>query len=349
MFKGLAERIPGTEAHADNVVREAFKGDEFDESNLTTSEAAILEQSLKEKYIPAMRNSMRAKYLGLVIGALAPFEFLLIGAVTLAASASSTTGAWYSITLKEMKAKFEKMGLNLSSKLLKADMMANALSMYSGVGFAYRKIAYPEVEELINHPSTVNALRATVALVASGLIHGSIRSIIRNKETASIQFDFNDATLGGMTEEQQRFFSHAINEVNLAMSDIKSSRDNIALNRATLKCLTELQKLIKKFDIEDAHKETFAEIEAGLKSQENEYGENLDPFLQLAITTLEKILGVLDLEDEQRKAFLSKVQAISTTNTPQKFIAILSDIIPEITKFLEGKGEKGVKLPSHQN
>jgi len=61
---------------------------------------------------------------------MAPVQLLILLVVTLSGSANSTTGSWYSITLKEMKEKFEGMGLSLTSKLLTADTIANPLATY---------------------------------------------------------------------------------------------------------------------------------------------------------------------------------------------------------------------------
>ena len=355
--QSILGRIPGTSAHAKRRTERLFSDDNFNSSELTTYEAGVLDDSIQEKYIPSLTKSHRARVAGALIGVVAPVEFLLIGAVTLAASASSTTGAWYSITLKEMKEKFERMGLNLTSNLLKADMLANSLSMYAGVGLAHRTIAYPAVTEAFQNPNQETIVKATISCIASGIVHLKLEEILRNKEDASIQFDYNDATLAGMTEEQQRFFSKAVSEVEGALTTLPNQEQGVNLNRKLFACVRALSELVQKFDAENRHEGSFQEIADTLSGQQDSYDADMKPFVDLVVRVVSELVKVLDFDEELSGAITSKMDILTKLDTQpdngnesaQTVIAVVSDALPEIIKFIEQRGEKGIReVPSEE-
>lgn len=348
-YRKVLERIPGTQEHGERKAAKLFSEAEFSHDDLTGHEAGVLAESVEAKYVPALVTSFRARIKGLIVGVVAPYEFLLIGAVTLAASAAGTTGAWYSITLKEMKAKFENMGLSLTSKLLDSDMLANSFSIYAGVGFAYKSIAFPSLKKFISDPTKENFLEFAVAVAVTGIIHGTLEGILSKKEAASIQFDFNDATLAGMTEEQQKFFSKAVSEVEGAQSGFQVGETGTATNRRIFKCATTLSALVQKFDVSGAHAAVFGEVGKELGELEDNYEADTKPFIELFVSVVEKVVSILILEEATSKRISGKVKLLKELaegdddDTPQKVVAIITDTIPEVIKFMEQKGEKGIK------
>ena len=341
--------IPGTKAHVDKTVERLFGEEMFDRTTLSESESRVLEASKKDKYGPAILESARARYLGAVVGAIAPYDFLLIGSVILASSAASTTGAWYNITLKEMKAQFEKMGLNLTSKLLKSDMLANAFAMYTGIGFGYKAIALPAIQDMVQEPNAINGIRATVALLISGTIHKVLESILSNKEEASIQFDYNDATLAGMTEEQQRFFAKAVSEVGGALDNLKTITNPIQTNRAAHKCIRSLTDLVRKFDVQGTHSETFQKIDSLMDGQEKNYDTGLKPFMHMFSDIITKLSSIVNLTPAMIAKLEEKARIISlwaneeNEHTQAQFVAVVTETVPIIFDLFERNGERALK------
>jgi hypothetical protein len=276
----------------------------------------------------------------------APYEFLLIGAVVLAASASSTTGAWYSITLKEMKEKFEGMGLSLTSKLLKADMTANSLSMYAGIGFAHRLIAYPAIMEFVQDPNEVTFAKALTFVLVSGLLHNKIGGILRDKENASVQFDYNDATLAGMTEEQQKFFAEAISDVRKELDGVKNLDSGVNYNHTVYRCVNALTFMVQGCDIHERHQNVFDEIKQLGNGLAENYESNLEPFAEYFLQVVTRLIDVLDFEEGVKMLLKSQLKQLDASDNQegshQKLSAIAANVIPVITKFLQEKGEKGV-------
>lgn len=344
--------IPGTHEHATRRVNWLFNDANFSSPELTGREAAVLQESEDRKYIPAVVSSQRARYFGALVGMFAPEQFLLIWAVTLAASAAATTGAWYSITLKEMKNKFEKMWLNLTWDLLKADLMANSLWMYAWIGLAHKTIAFPSIVDAIQNPTKENIIKCLFDLWLSWGIHFILKRILHFKENSSIQYDFNDATLAGMTEEQQRFFSKAISEVHNLLWKLQSPEHSTSFNRTFFWCTQALCQLVKKFDTENVHENVFKDIDLEISRQSDNYSLEFIPFIDLFVWIVKKLIWILNIDNSVQSQISNKIWLIkklksSNTDDPihnnNKIVAIVSDIIPIIVQFLEQKWEKGIK------
>jgi hypothetical protein len=347
LVRKFTERIPGTEAHVDARINKVFDDTNFDPEALTTHEAVVLEESVEEKYKPSLVASERTRYLGAVIGAIAPYEFLLIGAVTLAASAFSTTGAWYSITLKEMKEKFEGMGLSLTEKLLKADMIANSLSMYAGVGFAYREMVGSAVQDMVNDPNAVNAIRAAVSLVGAGAVHGALETILKNKEEASVQFDFNDATLAGMTEAQQKFFAQAVSDIQKELDGLDAQKPGVNFNRALLRSVNALIDMVETIDVEGIYRYKFAALDESSNELASDYNDEPKKFIAFLASTLMEVVNMLDFDEEQVEQFKKQLGSLTKENGGDQSVynlasAVVADVLPQITGLVQDRGEKAI-------
>ncbi len=337
--------IPGTSSHAERKVSWFFSSETFDHEELTTSEVWLLDESKDDKYIPAIQEWCRSRYQWLLIWALAPYEFLLIWIVLLSASANSTTWAWYSITLKEMKEKFEGMWLSLTSRLLSSDVSANALATYAGIGFAYKKLIYDSLIEFSSKPDSSSFIRFISGVWVTALIHTKLEKILANKEQASIQFDFNDATLAWMTEEQQKFFSKSINEVSGQLDRLRQSTSDIEMTRSILWVSRSLIELIRVFDIENLYDNNFKNLEQTLSAEEDNYTWDIPRFLWIMEEVFWKILTICNFSTDVKDQVQGKIWVLhdKTNHSPDIVQSLLNDIVPVMMKEIERFWEKIIK------
>lgn len=341
----ILEFVPWTDAHAKKKVESLFSSKTFDHDQLTTGEAWLLSESINDKYIPSIKEGARSRYHGLIIWTVAPYEFLLLGLVLLSASANSTTGAWYSITLKEMKQKFEWMWMSLTTKLLWSDISANALATYAGIWFAYKALIFNNLMAFAQNPTVSGFVQLAGWIWVTALIHSKLEWILSRKEDASIQFDFNDATLAGMTEEQQKFFSKSINEVTQSLERLSGDKSNIELGRVIYGTMKSLVDIVKVFDVEGRKNTEFSEIYKDLADLENNFKAEIDNYFELPNKIFDKLSVICDFSESLKIKFKSYSELLSFTADNEEdrrnaVIAGLHEIIPLVMGELEDGWEK---------
>lgn len=329
MTNNIKDYIPGTREHATKRVDRLFGKELIDMDKLSPSDRNTLQDSITTKYVSGIVASYMARYLGLVVGMVAPEAFLLLGAVTLSSPANSTTGAWFSITLEKIKKQLNALGMDLTTKLLKADMSANALSIFSGIGYACRTIAYPALRDAMEDPTLSSISRATFLGIVTALLSHSLVRVLDNKEDAAIQFDFNDATLTGSAEAMKRYYESYVS-VNGVIKELPKS-EGILLYRSIYEVLKAIVKMIDDINLIETigvDENKLSNIKGRIANLENEY-EDSKLFIVTFIDAVRILLNVLG--DEAKTTVENKLQILSNAsendNSEQKVKAIITDTV----------------------
>jgi hypothetical protein len=179
---------------------------------LTSREDAIIQESIEQKYAPALRNSLVLTFIA------APGFLLSNAAETIAVLAviSSVTGiAWFTISLKEVKEKFSRFGLELTKNMLQAFFITVFL------------LTVVSVQSLFGSSVLIAQLRdnSVISVIAYSITLVVILYVVYKLTMATIQFDANDAMLAGSTDVAKQFFEHAQSSLNRTAALLRNKHD----------------------------------------------------------------------------------------------------------------------------
>jgi hypothetical protein len=171
----------------------------FFKVELTSGEREIAIASVKHKYAKAFRRAFFY-----CLAAIFPILFLetqvLISVLIPITMVAGT--AWFSISLANMKQKFENFGLELTTNLFEAFTISLGLLLMLSV-FSLWDIY---TTDFISNIQNIEQLQF-IAFIAGIFI---VWNIIYKIFIGSIQYDINDAMLSGQNEAAERFFRKSL-------------------------------------------------------------------------------------------------------------------------------------------
>lgn len=183
----------------------------FHQVELNSNEASIADAAVNKKYSKALENAFFYCVLSVF-----PILFLdtqtLISVLIPITMVSGT--AWFSISLANMKQKFDNFWLELTTNLFEAFTISlGLLFMLAAFSFWW---AY--IEPLLTEIPYQSSLEWFA--VISGIV--IVGNIIYKIFIGSIQYDINDAMLTGQNETAEKFFRKSLSNLHSLSESLKS-------------------------------------------------------------------------------------------------------------------------------
>lgn len=199
---------------------------------LNPRESAIIEESIYDKYNPALRNSMIQSLLA------APGLVLSDSGQALAVIAviSTVTGiAWFTISLKEVKAKFCAFGTNVTKNMLQAFLttvfIIGVISAYNIVETVF------SIQQFSVSPQ--------MQIVFAGLSLAVLCNMMVKLIKATIQHDANDAMLTGSADIAKRYYEQSLSSTHKAAHMLRHEHKLATANLTIATALNEYAILLR--------------------------------------------------------------------------------------------------------
>lgn len=187
--------------------------------DLTSTEKVIADESVDEKYVPALKGALWAG--ASMTPAIVLLDTTVIVSVLIPATMVAGT-AWFSVSLANLKKKFEPFGLELTYNLFKA-FVSSLVILFLAAMFSLTQPLWGGMAAMINTHVPWAAILA--ALLGSFGVFGLLYQIF----LGAIKYDVNDAMLTGQNEAAEKFFKKSL---SLLHTTAEALRDNKSLQVA---------------------------------------------------------------------------------------------------------------------
>ena len=180
-------------------------------TGLTEEEARTRDESVRQKYVPALRNASIGTIIATPSLLLVPKAELLGSLIPVAMVAGT---AWFSISLSTMKAKFQQLGLALTRRILEAFLTS------LGILFVVCIIAFMPLETCATRLELLPA-GGRLLLVDLGLL--VVARIFYLLLAGALQYDINDAMLAGQNEVAEKYYRSMLGELSRSAHQLRSA------------------------------------------------------------------------------------------------------------------------------
>ena len=192
------------------MIRNIFKT--ISRVDLNVEEWNVLNDSIRDKYIPAFRNAVFLAILGtpgMILTPQADPKYMLT------VIASVTGIAWFAISLKEIKQKFSRFGLELTSDMLQA-FLTTLFTMCLLYGYQMYASDISVLLDLLKRQGVdirsrfLSPVMQALFKLASVGVGGNVAYKLFQ---AVHKYDVNDAMFTGSAELARRYFSKELSEL----------------------------------------------------------------------------------------------------------------------------------------
>ena len=179
---------------------------------LTSVEKQIAKESITDKYAPATTR-------GITVGLLATPAIIFLDTsviVTVLIPATLVAGtAWFSVSLANLKKKFEPFGLELTYNLFEA-FVSSLIILFLASAFSLTSSLWGASAEIIvsDHPWLI----PTAALLGTL----GVGSLLYKIFLGAMKYDVNDAMLTGQNEAAERFFKKSLSLLHGTAASLRS-------------------------------------------------------------------------------------------------------------------------------
>lgn len=185
----------------------------FFDIELTNSEESVALESIQEKYSKAISNTI--VYTLLAIFPILFLETVVIVSVLIPITMVAGT-AWFSISLANMKQKFERFGLELTTNLFEAFSISLGLLFLLSVASLSEPFWLDVLQQL-----PYMWIFKLCSFILGALIIGNITYKIF---IGSIKYDINDAMLAGQNEAAERFYRKALSLLHSVSETLREGK-----------------------------------------------------------------------------------------------------------------------------
>ncbi len=316
----------------------------FFQIDLSSMERQIAEESLREKYAPAVKASLIS--ICLSVPAIAFLDTTTIVGVLIPSTTVAGT-AWYAVSLANLKKKFESFGTELTRNLFESFLTSLGLlllvTLFSLVG-SYVQPFIDEVPE------------KNVVLLISGLLGTAVVGRLLFKIfLGSLQYDINDSLLTGQNEAAERFFKKSLSLLNSTASSLRGKSNSLQVaNYLIGVSFFEVFSFYQTLTGEEGHHEAEKNIELSNKLIKNPAmsQKEADGLVHKLITHFLDLIRE-DLGDVKAmksiRAIRDELECLETN--PDEDQAMVdtraSVVLEEIADLLESQGENLFLQPRH--
>lgn len=213
--------------------------------DLTPPQKRIALQSIDSKYGIALRNSLIYGLLYIL-----PILFLDVSIiVTILIPITMVAGtAWFSISLANIKQKFETFGIELTKDLFEAFTTSLILLFLLSIFFLTDNFWTPLITN-IPYYEQLYLLSIPIAIIINFIIVYKIFS-------GALKYDINDSMLAGQNEAAEIYFRRALSLVNNTVTNLQSGKSlqvaNYFIGVSFFEIFTQVQQYIDNDKIKKA-------------------------------------------------------------------------------------------------
>ena len=204
----------------------------FFEIPLSSKERQIALESVDDKYVPALTNSLI--YLLMSLPAILMLDMAVIVSVLTPVTMVSGT-AWFAVSLANMKKKFESFGTELTVDLFESFVTSLGLLLF---------IAIVAVNS--DFLSYVHSYRSDLLVFVSGVMAAIVVIRISLKIfLGALKYDINDAMLTGQAEAAEKFYKKSLSFFHQSAAALKSGKSLEVANYHIANSFYELFSYVK--------------------------------------------------------------------------------------------------------
>ncbi len=182
--------------------------------NLTSFEKEITDESINLKYLPSIKKSL---FMGLLIlPAIIFLDSTVIISVLIPITMVAGT-AWFSISLANVKKKFESFGLELTTDVFES--FTTSLIMLIFLTFV--SLLSPFLEKFIEIGKNNYYVILISAILGIYVVFINIYKIF----IGALKYDINDAMLAGQNEAAEKFFKKSLSFLQVTSKNLQDGKD----------------------------------------------------------------------------------------------------------------------------
>lgn len=298
---------------------------------LTAGERTVALDSVQQKYARALQRTV--VYILLAIPAIIILDTSVLITVLIPITMVAGT-AWFSISLANMKQKFEHFGLTLTANLFEAFAISLGLLLVLSVA----SLAQPFWGPLVGNIAA-DSMLGVVALVCGIVV---IWNIVYKIFVGSIQYDINDAMLTGQNEAAERFYRRSLSLLYSVSDTLRSGKSLQVANYYIGVAFFEIFSYMKKVGVLNGKLEAVMNTSNRLVKQPSMPQEEADA---IAVELIEVFVSYCrnpqgHETEKSLEAIADELGCLKNNNEAQEMNDTRFAIIfQEIASLLEGQGE----------
>ena len=307
----------------------------FFEIPLSSKERQIALESVDDKYVPALTNSLI--YLLMSLPAILMLDMAVIVSVLTPVTMVSGT-AWFAVSLANMKKKFESFGTELTVDLFESFVTSLGLLLF---------IAIVAVNS--NFLSYVHSYRSDLLVFVSGVMAAIVVIRISLKIfLGALKYDINDAMLTGQAEAAEKFYKKSLSFFHQSAAALKSGKSlevaNYHIANSFYELFSYVKTKIKSDRISDKTIDNLLEIAIKMKSSPSADQKLIDKMSIKLIDSFLIICSGTDDPDAKKsinniKLELSCIKDEKSHESQEMIDTRFASIFQEIAELIEEQGE----------
>lgn len=307
----------------------------FFDIELSSLEKEIAIESLEEKYKPAFRNSLILTLISLPAVILLDTSVLVNVLIPITMVSGS---AWFAISLANIKKKFERFGLELTTDLFESFTASLFLLLALGTVALNFEFLTPLFE-----------YRENTTIVAISSILGTIviARIILKIFIGALKYDMNDAMLAGQAEIAEKFFKKSLSFLHQSASKLRDGNHleiaNYHIGNSFYEIFSHIKTNFKSRNLRNGKLEKLIKNAEYIKTNPGLSQDKIDHY---SIELIENFLHYCG-DDQQSKAaqkslsnIANELNCIKNNNEAQALVDTrFAAIFEEIANLIETEGE----------
>lgn len=213
----------------------------FCKIDLSRLERDLADDTIKTKYVPAMRTALI--YSLMLVPALLLLDTEIVVSVLVPTTMVAGT-AWFAVSLASMKKKFENFGNELTRDLFIAFTLALCM-LFLATALSLTKPYWDQQVIAYRQQRVFPQVAAFLGIAVVGRLLYAIF-------VGSLKYDINDAMLTGQNEAAERFFKKSLSLLHLTSESLRSSRSLHVANYSIGVAFYEVFSSIKRLDEDDS-------------------------------------------------------------------------------------------------
>ena len=308
----------------------------FFKIKLSSEEREMAIESIKLKYVRSIRNAFIS---GILI--LPAILFLdstyLVGILIPIAMITGT--AWFTVSLANLKRKFQSFGLELTLNLFNALTVSLLILML---------LAFVSLNQAFLLPLTLTLTNLGINIFWIKCISGIlgtlvVLNLIKNLFFGSLKYDINDSMLTGQQEVAEKYFKQSLSALSVVAEKLKTGKNLSVANYYLGTGFYELYRSLKKLGLVQKKLNIIKDNALILKNNSNIEQKEADLLsLKLIKNFLSFCINMSDKETiETYQDIQVEIKSIENNkNEEQKLVDTRFAVIFEkIAKILENQGE----------
>jgi len=171
----------------------------FYQIELSNFEKQMADDAVTQKYVPSILSTLFYSFM--LIPALLILNTNVVISVLIPTTMVAGT-AWFSVSLANMKKKFEDFGMELTKHLFIAFTLSLAMLLLSTIASITSVLWNPYIPKVAKQPIPILLSSLLAILVVIKLLYSIF--------AGSLKYDINDAMLTGQNEAAERFFKQSL-------------------------------------------------------------------------------------------------------------------------------------------